>query len=163
MHWFLFFFIATPMLEMWILIEVGAVIGSLPTIGLVALTAVIGAWLLNRQGLSTLMRAQQRMEAGSLPATEIVEGLLLAVGGALLLTPGFVTDAIGFACLLPFSRRAIASEILRRGIIRTAPGGFSAGGAEFSDGFRDPDRPHAPGNTTIEGDFRREDGHSSRK
>lgn len=155
MHWFLFFFIATPMLEMWILIEVGSVIGSLPTIGLVALTAVIGAALLNRQGLSTLMRAQQRMNEGQLPATEIIEGLLLAVGGALLLTPGFVTDTIGFACLLPFTRRAIAAEILRRGIIRTSAAGFQQYPPDA--GFGPGPATDRDGHTTIEGDFRRED------
>lgn len=122
-------FIAVPMLEMWILIEVGRVIGGLPTIGLVALTAIIGASMLKRQGLATLTRAQQRMESGQVPATELIEGLLLAVGGALLLTPGFVTDVIGFCCLIPATRQALAQVVIRRGIVQQAsPQGFYQAG-----------------------------------
>lgn len=113
-------FIAVPMIEMWILIEVGRVIGGLPTIALVALTAIIGASMLKRQGIATLTRAQQRMESGQVPATELIEGLLLAVGGALLLTPGFVTDVIGFSCLIPQSRRALAEAVIRRGLVQQA-------------------------------------------
>lgn len=130
-------FIAVPMLEMWILIEVGRVIGGLPTIGLVALTAIIGASMLKRQGLATLTRAQQRMESGQVPATELIEGLLLAVGGALLLTPGFVTDVIGFCCLIPATRQALAQAVIRRGIVQqaSAQGFYQAGpGAGPSSG-----------------------------
>src|SRR5690606_19661020 len=97
-------FVLTPIVEMWVLIKVGGVIGALPTIGLVLLTAVIGLALLRMQGFATLLRARQKMEEGQLPAKELVEGIFLAVGGALLLTPGFVTDALGFACLLPGTR-----------------------------------------------------------
>ncbi len=109
MRFLLLFFIVVPIAEMWILIEVGQSLGALPTILLVMLTAAIGIALLRRQGVATLTRAQQRMEAGQLPAQEMVEGIALAVGGALLLTPGFVTDALGFACLIPASRRKLAA------------------------------------------------------
>lgn len=169
-------FILVPITEMWILIEVGGRIGALNTIGLVLLTAVIGASMLRQQGLQTLSRAQQRMNSGELPAQEMLEGLALAFGGALLLTPGFVTDTIGFLCLIPPTRAAIVAALLRRGIVQTlgsgTQGGFHHGG--FGQGGFDPHsepqagpsegRPRGPrveehgdGNVTIEGDFRRED------
>lgn len=94
-------------MEIVVLIQVGSAIGALPTIGLVLLTAFLGLALLRQQGLSTLFRAQEKVRAGGIPVTELVEGVFLAVGGALLLTPGFVTDAIGLACLLPGSRQLV--------------------------------------------------------
>ncbi len=96
-----------PILEMVVLIKVGGVIGVFPTVGLVFLTAVVGVAMLRRQGLSTILRAQQKMHSGELPLSEMVEGIFLAVGGALLLTPGFVTDALGFCCLIPFTRQFV--------------------------------------------------------
>ncbi len=91
----LLLFMLIPIVEMWILIEVGGWIGALPTIGLVVLTATIGLSLLKQQGLSTLLRARRKMDEGAIPASELVSGVMIAVGGALLLTPGFVTDALG--------------------------------------------------------------------
>tara|TARA_R110002167_G_scaffold273605_2_gene479813 strand:+ start:368 stop:868 length:501 start_codon:yes stop_codon:yes gene_type:complete len=104
-------FILVPIVEMYILIKVGAMIGGLYTIGLVLLTAVIGVSLLKKQGLSTFMTAQQKMQTGQMPVTEIAEGLMLAVTGALLLTPGFVTDAFGFILLTPVLRQYIARKV----------------------------------------------------
>ena len=101
---FFFLFIVMPIAELAVLIQVGSVIGVLNTVGLVFLTAVIGAWLLRQQGLATLLRANERLNSGELPAKEVAEGLILAVGGAMLLTPGFITDTFGFLCLLPGSR-----------------------------------------------------------
>ncbi|WP_445354910.1 FxsA family protein [Microbulbifer sp. EKSA008] len=109
----LLLFIALPVLEMWVLIAVGSEIGALPTIGLVILTAVVGVTLLRRQGISTLMRAQEKMQAGNIPAKEMVEGIFLAVGGVLLLTPGFITDFFGFICLIPGLRNLLLGFILR--------------------------------------------------
>ena len=111
-------FIGIPILEMFILIQVAGFIGALPTIGLVLLTAVVGLHLLRQQGLSTLLRARQKMADGQLPAEELVSGILLAVGGALLLTPGFFTDSIGFCCLLPSTRRWLVQLILRKGLLQ---------------------------------------------
>ncbi|MEM8501293.1 MAG: FxsA family protein [Pseudomonadota bacterium] len=105
-------FIIVPVLEMWLLITIGQLIGALPTIGLVLLTAIIGVNLLRAQGLSTLTRAQERMASGAIPAQEMAEGMALAVGGALLLTPGFATDAFGFACLIPITRKWLAQKAL---------------------------------------------------
>ena len=129
-------FIAIPILEMVVLIQVGQQIGALWTIVLVLLTAFIGINLLRYQGLSTLSRATWRMQSGQIPAQEMLEGILLAVGGALLLTPGFVTDTIGFLLLVPFTRQFFASRLMGRfksfASANAAGGGFGAGG--FSKG-----------------------------
>ncbi|SFM42655.1 FxsA family protein [Marinobacter zhejiangensis] len=114
---FLLLFIVMPIVEMAILIKVGTIIGALNTIGLVLLTAVIGAALLKQQGLATLLRANQRLNSGELPAREVAEGLILAVGGALLLTPGFVTDTVGFLCLLPGTRHWLAGQALKKMVV----------------------------------------------
>ena len=110
----LLLFILIPSIEMWILIEVGGWIGALPTIGLVVLTATIGLSLLKQQGLSTLMRARLKMDEGAIPASELVSGVMIAVGGALLLTPGFVTDALGFALLIPQTRQWLLFKLIDR-------------------------------------------------
>lgn len=102
-------FVIIPIIEIYLLIQVGSLIGALPTIGLVVLTAVLGVALLRAQGWQTYLRFQRSLSEGRYPATEILEGVALLVGGALLLTPGFFTDFIGFVCLLPWTRRALIS------------------------------------------------------
>jgi len=106
-------FICIPIVEMVVLIKVGGVVGVLPTIALVFLTAMLGLALLKHQGLSTLLRAREKMRTGELPVREIIEGIFLAVGGALLLTPGFVTDLIGFCCLIPGVRYLVIAWGMR--------------------------------------------------
>ena len=110
----LMIFMFVPVTEMWILIEVGGWIGPLPTIALVVLTATLGLWLIKRQGLSMLMSARRKMNEGSIPASELVGGVMIAVGGALLLTPGFVTDATGFALLIPQTRQWLLLKLVDR-------------------------------------------------
>ena len=110
----LLLFIAVPIVELWVLIKVGGLIGALPTIATVLLTAVLGVALLRQQGISTLLRARQRLEMEEVPAQELIEGLFIAFGGALLLTPGFITDAVGFACLFPLSRQLLVRRLLPR-------------------------------------------------
>ena len=116
MRLLLLFFIVVPLLEMLLLFEVAAYIGGLWTVGLVVLTAVIGIQILKRQGLRTLLRARQRMESGELPAQEIIEGMLIAAAGAMLLTPGFITDTLGFTLLTAPLRRPMAAWLIGRGI-----------------------------------------------
>lgn len=129
---FLFLFIVMPIAEMAVLIQVGGMIGVLNTVGLVFLTAVIGAWFLRQQGLATLLRANERLNSGELPAKEVAEGLILAVGGALLLTPGFITDTVGFLCLLPGTRHIMAAQALRRMVVagQSRSFHFRAGGGQ---------------------------------
>ncbi|GAB6043973.1 FxsA family protein [Endothiovibrio diazotrophicus] len=143
-------FVIIPFIEIYLLIKVGGVIGALPTIGLVVLTAVIGAGLLRAQGLSTLARVQQTLAQGGIPAIELMEGAFLLVGGALLLTPGFFTDALGFACLIPPLRRWMIAGLLERGVMHVQSGfgrrSPHPGGRESS---------HGP--QTLDGEWRRED------
>ncbi len=162
MRFLLILFIVMPIVEMWVLIEVGSRIGALPTIGLVLLTAMVGLALLRQQGFSTLLRANQRLESGELPAQEVAEGLMLAIGGALLLTPGFVTDSIGFACLLPQSRRWMVNSWLKNvqivnlgGQPRGFGGGPGAGSRPFHDPFNNAGS-HDDGGNVYDGEFRRD-------
>lgn len=147
-------FIVVPIVEMVILIEVGGIIGVLPTVGLVLLTAVVGAAMLKQQGMATLLRANQRMEGGELPAREMAEGLLLAIGGALLLTPGFVTDGVGFTCLFPLTRRWLAGRMMNRMIVQgnVHMGGTMGSGPDWQGPRRD-----RYGNIIIEGEYERDD------
>lgn len=154
---FVFLFIVMPIAEMAVLIQVGSVIGVLPTIGLVLLTAVIGAALLKQQGLATLTRANQRLNSGELPAKEVAEGLILAVGGALLLTPGFITDTVGFLCLIPGTRHWLVAQAMKRMVIRGQSTGFhwsSGGGDPF--GGQGPFGQPRRGDDPIEGEYRDE-------
>lgn len=127
MRWVLLFFIAVPLTEMLLLFEVADYIGGLWTIFLVVLTAVIGVQVLKRQGFSTLLRANQRLEGGQLPAQEVVEGFFLAFAGALLLTPGFITDTLGFLCLTSPLRRVLASKLMTSGWMKSARSGSTQG------------------------------------
>jgi len=113
-HILLLLFSTIPLVEIYLLISVGQVIGTIWTVLMVVFTAVLGAALLRSQGLSTLRRGQEPSARGEIPALEMIEGLMLLVGGALLLTPGFVTDANGFICLLTPLRQAVIRYGIRR-------------------------------------------------
>lgn len=110
----LFALFSVPLIEIYLLLTVGHAIGALPTIGLVIVTAVLGASLLRQQGWATWQRARALLAAGQPPAYELAEGVLLLLGGVLLLTPGFVTDTVGLLCLLPLSRRWLLAHLLTR-------------------------------------------------
>ena len=113
-------FLVVPIIEIYLLIQVGQVIGAGWTIFLVVFTAVIGVWLLRIQGLSTLTRAQHKLQQNELPAREMLEGMGLVVAGALLLTPGFFTDAVGFFLLFPPTRVWLVSRIASRMVVSTS-------------------------------------------
>ena len=100
-------FIVLPILEMYVLISVGSNIGAFNTILLVLLTALIGFALLRVQGFRTLINARNKLGMAQLPAEEMITGIFLAIGGALLLTPGFITDLFGLLCLVPATRRLL--------------------------------------------------------
>lgn len=110
----LLFFMAIPILEVLIFIVVGSRIGLGATIGLVVLTAVIGAALVTRQGRATLYKAREDLAAGIAPARHLVDGVMILVAGALLLTPGFLTDVIGFSFLVPAVRGVVRRWGMRR-------------------------------------------------
>ena len=109
---FFILFLVIPLVEIAILIQIGKIVGAGYTILLVIGTAALGAALLREQGLSTLAKVQMSMDQGKLPATELIEGLLLIFAGALLLTPGLITDAFGFLFLIPALRKRIAQKFL---------------------------------------------------
>jgi len=128
---FAFLFLVVPIVEIFLLIQIGSVIGAWWTILCVVGTAVLGAYLLRQQGLSTLARFQKNMASGVVPAKEMLEGIALLIGGALLMTPGFFTDAIGFLCLLPFTRGFIVDKLLSRASFSVGGmGGFSSGSTQ---------------------------------
>lgn len=146
-----FLFLAIPLIEIYLLIKVGNVIGAWPTVLLVVGTALLGAVLLRAQGLFTYQRVQQTLARGELPAVAMFEGLVLLVSGALLLTPGFFTDTLGFLALIPPLRRWFIHAMLRNAIhAGMAPGDIRRppGGGTHHD-HRGP--------TVIEGDYRRDD------
>ncbi|HGS4861089.1 TPA: FxsA family protein [Vibrio cholerae] len=148
----LFLFIAVPVIEIALFIQVGSVLGVWPTIGLVLLTAIVGASLVRSQGLRTLLTVQQRLAQGQLPAQQILEGVMLAVAGVLLLTPGFFTDILGLMILLPAPRAYLAKQLMSRVVV----GNIHASGAGFEqpNPFRDRANPNG---TTYEGEFERKD------
>lgn len=149
-------FIGVPLIEIGVFIQIGGFIGLWPTLGLIVLTAVLGTWQLRAQGLATLNRARQQIDQGVLPAHELFDGLCLLVAGALLLTPGFVTDATGFLLFLPPVRAALR-QFLARHVMATAQtrawvdgeevsGRGPKGGRVIDGEFQDlTDNPRAPG------------------
>jgi len=109
---FFVLFLVVPLVELYVLIQVGSEIGALPTILLTLFTAIFGAGLMRHQGISTLQKAQTNMAQGQVPAVEMFEGVLIFVGGVLLLVPGLITDALGFLLLLPFFRQWLAVKLI---------------------------------------------------
>ncbi|MEO3812548.1 FxsA family protein [Sphaerisporangium sp. B11E5] len=139
-------FLIVPVLEIWVLIQIGQVIGGWQTVGLLILDSLLGAWLVRREGRRAWRGLQQALQSGRMPDRELADGALIVAGGALLLTPGFLTDLVGFFCVLPFTRplarRALSWFLGRRVRLLTAgtpygmmfPGGGS--GARRPDGGR---------------------------
>ena len=115
-HIFLTIFVFS-LAEVFLLAQIGDWIGWTWTICLVVLTAMIGSAMLRQQGLRTWMRINERLQAGGMPGIEMIEGVLLLLGGALLVTPGFITDGVGFFCLFPSTRRGFSKWVIQRGVL----------------------------------------------
>ncbi|MCX7096966.1 MAG: FxsA family protein [Methylococcales bacterium] len=135
--------LVVPFAEIYLLLLVGSVIGAFLTIFLVVFTAALGAWLLRQQGFTTFRRFQENMALGQIPAYEMIEGPIILLGGLLLLTPGFITDILGLACLIPPLRKKIAQYVIENHLVQAAAGGFS--------------QTKATGKNVLEGEFRKED------
>ena len=146
-------FVGVPLLELFILIQLGQAVGLWPTIGLVVLTGFAGAALARLEGLRTLWKIQERLARGQLPGSALLDGMAILLGGAFLLTPGILTDILGFSFLLPPTRRFLLGRIRKRmerelkaGTIRVVRfGGFGPGfgpevGGEDVQGGEDSDR-----------------------
>ncbi len=106
-------FTIIPVIELTILIKIGTLIGTLNTVMLVIFTAMAGAYLVRMEGLGVIYRFQQNMQEGRFPAEEILDGAMILVAGALLVTPGVATDIIGFLLVFPSSRRVIKISLRR--------------------------------------------------
>ncbi|BDY06592.1 FxsA family protein [Ferrimonas sp. YFM] len=173
-------FAVMPIIEISVLVQVGTTLGAWPTIGLVLLTAALGASLVRSQGLSTMMEVRNRMARGEMPGTQIMEAMLLAVAGVLLVTPGFVTDLFGLLVLTPFTRRKLATWLMSRAQVHIATQQqgfgfhtqfhqqrpFDEQQSPFGDQqspfgeqrpFERQDNRDRGGNTTIEGEYERKD------
>ena len=107
-------FILIPVVELFLLIEIGRRIGTLPTLALIVATGVLGAWLVRLQGLSVLRKVQAEMAVGRMPAGAMVDGIIILIAGVVLMTPGVLTDAFGFTCLVPAVRSAFKGWLRRR-------------------------------------------------
>ncbi|PWE33561.1 exclusion protein FxsA [Maritimibacter sp. 55A14] len=146
--WLFFLFVAVPIVEIALFIQVGGAIGLWPTLGIVVLTAVLGTALMRTQGVQALHRLQRALNEGGDPAVPLVHGALILVAGVLLLTPGFFTDALGIALLIPPLRttiiRIVGRQMVARSVVFTST---SARGPQPG-----PGRP-PQGADTIEGDY----------
>jgi len=151
-------FALLPILEIALLINVGSVIGGWNTVGLVILSAFIGAYFVKREGVSTLQTAQEKMQRNEVPGKELVEGLMLVVAGILLVTPGFITDIFGFLLAMPGSRHFFAAQVSKHMKMRVVtPGmgpGFGQGQSPFGQSpFGERPGQGQSGDDIIEGEY----------
>jgi len=141
--WLFFLFVAVPIIEIALFIQVGGAIGLWPTLGIVVLTALVGTNLMRSQGISTLNRLQASLAQGENPADPMAQGAMILVAGVLLLTPGFFTDAVGFLLLLPPVRvaliRWIAGKVTSSRVVYTSTQSSQAS--------------QSGNNATIDGDY----------
>jgi UPF0716 protein FxsA len=118
-------FVVVPLLELYLLIQLGQVIGAWWTILILFADAMLGSWLVKREGGRTWRALQDALASGRMPAKELADGALVLVGGTLLITPGFLSDIAGLFCILPFTRpvarRVLTGVIARRLVVMTAP------------------------------------------
>lgn len=133
----LLLFILVPLAELALLIEIGNRMGLPATLALIVSTGALGAWLARHQGLGVLAKIRSEMNEGRLPAGQLVEGALILVAGAVLMTPGVLTDALGFFCLIPPGRRLLKNYLSRRfeGAVQSGTVKMSA---DFGGGFARP-------------------------
>ncbi|MDQ3784262.1 MAG: FxsA family protein [Actinomycetota bacterium] len=151
-----------PVVELWIILRVSGELGLGATLALLLLISVLGAWLLKQQGLQTWRRLRSTLSRGQMPANEVTDGALILLGGALLMTPGFLTDAFGIVLLLPPTRAAV------KGAARRALGWWAArrlgrsrtSGGGAGSGARDPHPPVMEATEVHRSDPRRA-GHDS--
>lgn len=141
-------------LELTVMIEVGSVIGALPTVGLLLLTTVLGSSLVRSEGLKTLLNAQQKMQMGEMPGREVMGGIMLALAGVLLIAPGFVTDLFGILLLQPWLRNKLADKLMSSTHFRMHMGGGRGSQSPFGQPL---DNQPKQGGTTIEGEFERKE------
>ena len=165
-------FIVMPIVEIMVLMNVGSLIGALPTIGIVILTAWIGAAMVRQQGMATYQSVQNKLAQGQIPSDEIIAAMLLLVAGVLLLTPGFITDGFGLLLLWPVSRavmvKAVQAQMAKSKANQNQSSTFFYSNFQQSNHqqtpFSDIDEPASShhindgkSNQTIDGEFERKD------
>lgn len=116
--WLFLIFLVLPIAELAVILQVGQLIGPWYTILLLLAVSAAGAWLVKREGLGVIRRFRRQLEAGAIPGKELADGVLILFAGALLLTPGFITDCVGLLLLMPPVRAVIRASVLRRLAIR---------------------------------------------
>lgn len=114
MRAFLLLLLLFPVLELFVLVKVGMSIGFLPTFLLVVAGSMLGFFVIRVAGLATAMSARESLARGELPAQQMMDGLMMTVGGGLLVLPGFIGDVLGLICLMPFTRRLLANKVRQR-------------------------------------------------
>ncbi|HTJ76854.1 MAG TPA: FxsA family protein [Acidimicrobiales bacterium] len=107
-------FVLVPLAELYVIIQVGQAFGALNTIALLILISMVGAWLMKREGINVWRRFQRQVETGHVPGRELADGVMILSAGALLMAPGFLTDAVGILLLLPPVRAGVRSLVMRR-------------------------------------------------
>jgi UPF0716 protein FxsA len=107
-------FLLVPLAELYVIIQVGHAVGALNTIALLIIVGAVGGWLVKREGLRVWARFQQQVQAGAVPSKEIADGVMILFAGALLLSPGFLSDILGIALLLPPVRAVVRAAVMRR-------------------------------------------------
>ena len=141
--WLVLLFIIVPLADLALLIKVGAVLHFLPTLALVITTGILGAALARRQGLRTLAAIQSELASGRMPTDQLIEGLMILLAGAVLITPGFLTDLMGLALLIPPVRRIFRAALVRHFESRIAAGQIHVSSTTFQ--CADPDDPIVTG------------------
>lgn len=145
-------FVAIPLVEIWAIIQVGQIIGAWPTILLLILDSVVGAWLVRREGGRAWRALTTAINTGKMPAKELADGALLLIGGTLMLTPGFVTDAVGLFLIAPFTRpfaRGALTRIVTRRLV-VVNGAFPS--AQQGPNAPGPNSPGAGAGPVIKGE-----------
>ena len=145
-------FIVMPLIELYVIIQVGSAIGAWNTIGILILVALVGVWLTKHEGFYVLRRMRQQIDAGNMPTDELIDGSLILLGGLLLILPGFISDAFGLVVLFPPTRALIRNVVKRRVRITTKDSAALAAIHEFlrfqiedhrtGDRTEISDRPH---------------------
>lgn len=146
-------FVAVPLVEIAVLVQVGQVVGAWWTIVLLVLVSIIGGWLVKREGGRAWQALRVALSSGRMPARELADGALILIGGTLMLTPGFVTDAVGVLFVLPFTR-PLARGLLTRVVAKRLVGGPYGGSPGGATGHRPGDarRPGTGEGPVVRGD-----------
>ncbi len=152
----LLIFILVPAVELVLLIEIGRRIGALPTLGIIVLTGFLGATLARRQGLGVIRQVREEMAAGRLPAGPIVDGVIILLAGAVLITPGILTDIAGFLCLIPVTRRLLKNALKRRFERAVREGRMNISVHRVGDSPSYPREPPQPAEFEVKGDDERD-------